>query len=981
MVLSRRLLTAAAALTAALSLAGTAQATVTPTTLTTTASNAGAATRPDFTVAFNMTVSPSSDDAKKMVIDLPAGLLGDVQNIARCTAANLNADNCASATKLGDVDADVDATVIVEIPLSVPGEIYNLPPQGTEAARMGIVLRPLGGILGKIFLQASIRLRPADYGLQAILDGLPRQHSGLDIRMNRMAMTLLGSNPAGKPFISAPTSCVAATTRVEVTSYAAATREATKSYTPNACGSVPFAPSAAVSATPATPDSPAQTDVTLTIPDTATPRVQSHAKSATITLPEGMEINPAAASAGLGSCDDAQFGTGSGAPAACPADSAVGDVSIVNPQLGTLTGSVFLGKADPSQPTQLMRLLIVAQRSAVADDARVKLTGGVTADPATGRVVTQLNGIPQVPFRTMTMRLRGGPNAILRTPRACGDFTMGTSLVPWSGTAAATPGATLRIATGCGDPARFAPTLALSASPAKAGVTTALKATIARSDGDARIAGATLSLPNGLMGKLVGLPQCPTADARAASCSAATKVGSASATVGTGSAPLTLPGELFLTPPTSGGLAGLALVIDAQVGPLALGRVSVPMELKLREGGAGIDVVAGDIPRRIQGIPLDLRQIDLTIDRDGFLVNPTSCAPLTLSGTLTSDLGATVNASAPYAVTGCGELQYAPRMRMSFDGEIKKNGHPAITSVLSLGAGQANTQEVSLLLPEGVAPDSERLRNACPLATAQAGACPAKSKIGEASATTPALPEQLRGPVNLVMAPGSPLPELFVRLDGAARIDMRGKVQFAKGRTKVVFDGVPDVPLDDFSLKLVGGLRGAIATARDLCTGSAPKVDASMRAHSGAKRTVVVEPGVEGCRAGTGGAKITMKVRRLRGGAPILQLTAKAGDAALKTVRVTLPKGYRIDAKRARKLATVKGTKRGRSALKAGKRTLTLNLGSRGARTVTLTLRKGAVRVSSVKTQKAKRVKIAVRATPTSGLPTTLTLSVKPAKR
>lgn len=964
-------------LLAGLVMPAAAQATITPTSLATTASNTGAATRPDFTVAFNLSASPTSDDAKRIVFDLPAGMLGDVHAVPKCTTTQLNADSCPAATKIGTTGATVDAI----ISLDISGDVYAMAAQGTEAARMGVVLRP--GIADKIKLQASVRVRADDYGLRATLDDLPRQATGvpifgtLDIRMKDLEMKLLGATSGGVPFISAPTTCTPATTRVEVTSYAGPVQSATKSYTPTNCAAVPFAPTASIAVDPATPDAPTQTSLTLAFPATATPRVQSHLRSATIALPDGMEINPAAASAGLGACADAEFAAGSSAAPACPAASAVGDITIDNAQLGTLTGSVFLGAATPGT---LMRLFIVAQRSAAADDVRVKLTGSVTADPATGRVTAQLDGIPQVPFRSMTMRLRGGQHGILRTPRSCGPTTLGTSLTPWSGTAATAPGATLRI-DGCGDPARFTPGVGITATPAQAGAATALQAVIARPDGDARLAGARISLPDGLMGKLTGVPQCPLADARAAACPAATRVGSATASVGTGPAPLGLPGDLYLTPPADGGLAGLVLVVDAKVGPLDLGRIAVPMELRLREGGSGIDVVAGDIPRRVQGIPLDLRAIDLRIDRAGFLLNPTGCGPRQLAATLTSDLGGTASATAPFAATGCDKLEYTPRLRMALTGETKKNGHPAIAAELRLPAGQANTQHVALLLPEGMAPDSERLSTACPLAKAQAGACPPASKIGEAAATTPALPDELRGTVNLVTVPGSPLPELFVRLDGAARIDMRGAVTFSKGRSLVTFAGVPDVPLELFSINLAGGLRGAIASARDLCSGAAPTVGTDLRAHSGAKRTGTVAPAVEGCRAGTGGAKVSVRLRRLRGGQPLLQVTARAGDTALRRVRVTLPKGFRVDTKRVRRLAKVSGTARGRKALKAGKRTLTLDLGAKGARKVTLNLKRGAVRVGGAKLRRARVVRVSIQATPTAGLPTKLTVKVTPAKR
>lgn len=977
---TRRLLLAAACAAAGAATAAPAvQAAVTPSSLTTSASNTGAATRPNFTVSFNLTSAPSGDDARRIIIDLPPGLLGDVHAIAKCSTSQFNGDNCAGSTDIGDVSANVTATILgIPTPISAPGDIYLLPAQGTEAARMGVVLRPIGGLLGKIHLLAPVRVRSgADYGLRATIDSLPRSHSGLPIRMTQMSMTLSGT-VGSTPFISAPTTCAAATTRVDVLAYDdGQTRSASGAYTPTNCAAVPFTPSASIAVSPAVPDAPAQTSITLAVPATASPRIQSHLRSATIALPEGMEVNPAAATSGLEACADAAFGAGSAAPAACPAASAVGDITIDNAQLGTLSGGVHLGAPGPGQ---LLRLLIVAERSGAADDVRVKLTGAVTADAATGRVTAQLDGIPQVPFRSMTMRLRGGDNAILRTPRTCGDTTLGTSLTPWSGAAAAAPGATLAIA-GCGDAARFTPSVGIAATPAQAGASGAVDVSISRPDGDARLAGARISLPAGLMGKLTGVPQCPLDAARAGVCAADTKVGSATAAVGAGAAPLSLPGDLHLTPPAAGGLAGLVLLLDARVGPLDLGRVSVPMELRLREGGAGIDVVVADIPRRLSGIPLDLRSIALRIDRPGFMVNPTSCATRALDATLTSDLGGTATASAPFQATGCEALGYAPRLRMAFTGQVGKNGYPGVDATLTLPEGQANTEQVGLLLPAGVAPDSDRLRNACPLAKAQEGACPASARIGEAVASTPALPTDLRGPIWFVTAPGSVLPELFVRLDGAARIDLRGAVTFSQGRSLVTFAGIPDVALDSFALKLEGGRRGVLTTSRDLCSGASPAITTDLRAHSGVRRPGRLDPAVDGCRAGTGGAKVSARLTHLRTGEPRLRIVATAGDAPLKTVRLTLPKGYTVSTKRVRKLSRITGLKRTGKTLRTGRRTITLNLGAKGVRRVRVDLRRGALRVSRPGLRRAKRVTLGVRATPTKGRATTVKLRVAPARR
>ena len=79
-------------------------------------------------------------------------------------------------------------------------------------------------------------------------------------------------------------------------------------------------------------------------------------RNADVSLPQGMGLNPSAAS-GLQACTDAQFGKGTRNPVACPAGSKIGTVAIDTPPLpnGTLTGDVYLG-------TQLSRDPDIGQR-------------------------------------------------------------------------------------------------------------------------------------------------------------------------------------------------------------------------------------------------------------------------------------------------------------------------------------------------------------------------------------------------------------------------------------------------------------------------------------------------------------------------------------------------------------------------------------------------------------------------------------------
>ena len=97
---------------------------------------------------------------------------------------------------------------------------------------------------------------------------------------------------------------------------------------------------------------------------------------------------------------------------------------------------------------------------------------------------------------------------------------------------------------------------------------------------------------------------------------------------------LGLDARVYLTEAFGGGVAGLAIVVPAKVGPIDLGTVVTLAKLTLRPD-AGVDVQTEDLPQIVGGIPTPYRTIELTIDRPGFMLNPTSCAPLPAHGAFT----------------------------------------------------------------------------------------------------------------------------------------------------------------------------------------------------------------------------------------------------------------------------------------------------------------------------------------------------------
>ena len=79
--------------------------------------------------------------------------------------------------------------------------------------------------------------------------------------------------------------------------------------------------------------------------------------------------------------------------------------------------------------------------------------------------------------------------------------------------------------------------------------------------------------------------------------------------------------------PYKGAPLSLAIVTPATAGPFDLGTIVVRTALYIDSKTAQITAVSDPIPEILDGIPTDVRSVDLTLDRDQFTQTGTSCDP------------------------------------------------------------------------------------------------------------------------------------------------------------------------------------------------------------------------------------------------------------------------------------------------------------------------------------------------------------------
>ena len=816
-------------------------------------------------------------ELKTVRVDLPVGLSVNPGATPRCPLATFEA-SAASCEALGAKvgESAVTASLLgVPLPPTAPLSVvpvYNLVPAFGEPALFGLELAE-----NEVYLKADVAWDgdyhegftievPQAADLEPLIEGL--------ILKNRL---VFDGRAGDGTFITTPSTCLgeaspgpsgsAYSTWLLAGSYAEAAEPGYDFATdappalespippgtePRECETIPYDPSLGVERGTAVTNSPAGAAVEIEVPHIADGDKQenSNTRTATVTLPAGMGLNPSAAN-GLEACTDAQFGKGSSAPVACPAASRIGSVTISSPPLpeGDLEGDVYVGAQLSRDPAsgQEYRIFVAAESDRYG--ISVRLVGNVAADPVTGQLTTTFDENPQVPFDSFRIELDGGSGAVLSSPPTCGPHESVAAMTPWSGNAAATPTSSFDLetapgggpcaATGASRP--HAPGFHAASAIPSAGAFSPLSIQLSRQDGEQELKGADIALAPGMTARLAGIPYCPEAALQAAaaraggdertapSCPAASRVGGASVVAGTGAEPLQIGGEVFLAGPYRGAPLSLAVVTPATAGPFDLGTVVVRVALFVEPETAQVRAVSDPIPDVFGGAQLSIRQIDLAIDRDRFALNPTSCEASTIGGSVLgggddpADPAGFVAApvGSPFQVTGCERLGFRPKLGVKLIGNrkrMRRAQHPRFRAVLTARRGDANLRRTVVVLPHSVILDQGHIRTICTRPRLAANNCPKRSVYGYARAWSPLLDKPLAGPVYLV--PGKALPDLLVDLRGQVNIRLRGAIDSVKGeRIRNIFNGIPDVPVSRFVLTMLGGKRGLLVNSRDHCAG------------------------------------------------------------------------------------------------------------------------------------------------------------------
>jgi hypothetical protein len=616
---------------------------------------------------------------------------------------------------------------------------------------------------------------------------------------------------------------------------------------------------------------------------------ESSLRDTTVTLPEGVAVNPSGAN-GLEACTSNPGALPAGALGApgdqigfkgfealnpdfeagiqtatftpevanplisgvnfCPNGSKVATVKIKTPLLEhELEGAVYLAEQNANPFGSLIAMYIVAEDP--ISGSLVKLTGEVKLSE-TGQIVTTFQNTPDLPFEDLEIKFFGGERAPLSTPSRCGTYTTRAEFTPWDGNNPVSSISSFNIDHGpnggpCpGASLPFHPELAAGTINNQAGGFSPFTMTMSREDGNQSLQSVSLKMPPGLSGVLPGVELCAERQANAGTCGPDSEIGETTISVGVGNDPFTVKGgKVFFTGPYKGAPFGLSIVNPAKAGPYDVEKdtsnpkydppcdcIVVRAKVEVNPLTAALTVTSDNegqykIPSIVDGIPLQIKHVNVTITRHDFTINPTNCEALTLTGELRGTEGATSVAQVPFQVSNCARLEFKPTFKAATSGKTSRSRgaslHVRLTYPKAPQGTQANIRSTKVSLPKQLPSRLSTLQKACParIFNANPASCPSGSLVGSAKAITPILPVPLQGPAYFVSNGGVKFPELVLVLQGyGVTIDLHGET-FINGKTNVtssIFRAVPDAPVTSFELTLPQGPDSALAANGNLCS-------------------------------------------------------------------------------------------------------------------------------------------------------------------
>ncbi len=263
-------------------------------------------------------------------------------------------------------------------------------------------------------------------------------------------------------------------------------------------------------------------------------------------------------------------------------------------------------------------------------------------------------------------------------------------------------------------------------------------------------------------------------------------------------------------------------ITPALAGPYDYGTVVIRVALHVDPTDAHVTADSEIVPEIIGGIPLRLRSIQVNIERERFMINPTNCSEFHTISEGVGDQGTAVSFTSPFIAANCATLPFNPKMTISQLGGRKatqRGKEPSLQFNLNTQAGDANIKSVAVTLPRAFEIDQSHLGNLCSKVQLEEDHCAGRQPIGTVTDETPLLEAPLQGLAYAVTGlGGGRLPHVVFILGGQVTVMPEGEsVTVNNGELRTTIATVPDVPIGHFRFTLYGGRQGYLSNTQSLC--------------------------------------------------------------------------------------------------------------------------------------------------------------------
>ncbi|MDO9410287.1 hypothetical protein [Patulibacter sp.] len=348
---------------------------------------------------------------QKIAVGLPPGLIARIKGVARCSDAQIAAEACPEASRIGTASTLAGPG---PAPYPLSGPVYLTNAYGGGQFGFVTIIRAIAGPydLGNVVVRQAVSIDPEDSHVTVTSDPLPQIKEGVQLRLRSLTFAV-----DRKGFARNPTSC--GTKQVGSTLAApdgtAAQRSAPVAFT--GCDKEKFAPKLQLAFTgrremrkgghPGVQATAAQADG------------QAGIRSTSVALPKSVAL---AAANAKGLCET-QAALEDKCPAASIVGSATATTSILEKQL---KGPVYFVKGQRTTASGKVVATLPTLYVKLQGEATIHLRA-VTAVNR-NRLVTTFPSLPDAPLSKFTLSIASGKNGIIEAVQSiCGRKNVGSA--------------------------------------------------------------------------------------------------------------------------------------------------------------------------------------------------------------------------------------------------------------------------------------------------------------------------------------------------------------------------------------------------------------------------------------------------------------------------------------------------------------------------------------------------------------------------